>query len=422
MKRITVEVKPDHLQTLANVKQPIRAVSELIWNGLDADAEQVRVDLVRNQIDGLTSVLVADNGHGLAYDRAEEAFQNLGGSWKKNAIRTPGGRLMHGQLGKGRFKAFGIGSSVSWNTRYKENGALFEYSISGSSSRLGVFDITDVAKSMSTSSGTTVEVSVHKNYISLASDKAPAEIAEEFALYLRQYPKVSLIYDGVTIDTSSLIRNVADFNLGELKLNEDETTTAALSVVEWNRPADRAIFLCDESGVALHKMSVGIQAPGFEFTAYLKSPYIRKLDAAGGLLLEEIDPGLNILLEASRTKLREYFRQRAAETTSEVVAQWKKENIYPYEGEPASVIEKAERQSSTSSPSTLTHIFQTSTVPTSRIRSCLSSSLNKHWNVILANSSSSLMTSLACPPKRRKSWQSCSVRPRSPASSVPRRS
>ena len=188
---------------------------------------------------------------------------------------------MHGQLGKGRFKAFGIGSTVSWSTRYKENGVIFEYTISGSSSKLGNFDITDAEKSSASSSGTTVEVSVHKNYTSLTGESARDEIAQEFALYLLQYPKVNLFYDGAKINIGSLIRNVVAFNLGEIKLNEDETIKAELSVVEWNRPTDRAIFLCDKSGVALHKMNVGIQAPGFEFTAYLKSPYIRKLDATG---------------------------------------------------------------------------------------------------------------------------------------------
>ncbi len=344
MKRITVQVQPDHIQAIANVKQPLTAISELIWNGVDADANEVNVTLIRNKIDGLSGVTVEDNGHGLPYSQAEDAFQKLGGSWKKDAIRTPAGRLMHGQLGRGRFKAFGIGSLVTWTSRYKENDKLLEYSISGSSNKLGDFEISDIVESSASSSGMTVELSVHKNYTSLMGDKAQAEVAELFALYLRQYPNVSLIYDGKKIDIAALIRNVADYLIGVIKERDGEASETHLSVVEWNQPTERALFLCDESGVALHKMSVGIQAPGFEFTAYLKSAYIRKLDATGSLHLEEVDPTLNSLLEASRGKLREHFRERAAEVTAEVVAEWKAEKIYPYEGEPVSVIEKAERE------------------------------------------------------------------------------
>ena len=49
MKTITVEVQPDHLQTLAKVKRPLVAVTELMWNGLDADASQIDVVLRRTK-------------------------------------------------------------------------------------------------------------------------------------------------------------------------------------------------------------------------------------------------------------------------------------------------------------------------------------------------------------------------------------
>jgi histidine kinase/DNA gyrase B/HSP90-like ATPase len=344
MKRINVEVQPDHLQSIANVKRPLAAVAELIWNGLDADANEVRVDLFRNNLDGLTRVFVQDNGAGLPYAQSETAFQNLGGSWKKNATRTPGGRLLHGQLGRGRFKAFGIGSSVLWHSKYRDNGVVHEFTISGSSGNLDEFEISDPSKTTDTTSGMSVDVSVHKNYTSLLDEKARDELAEEFALYLLQYPNVKIIYDGKTIDPNLLIDHVADYDLGDVALPDGTKITATLTAIEWKRTTDRALYLCDESGVTLHKMNVGIQAPGFEFTAYLKSSYIRGLDASGGLFLEAVDPGLNALVEASRKQLREHFRRRAAEQTTGIVEEWKREHIYPYEGEPKSVIETAERQ------------------------------------------------------------------------------
>jgi hypothetical protein len=345
MKIIIVEVQPDHLQTIARVKRPLSAVAELIWNGLDADATQIDVELRRNQMEGLTGVVVADNGHGLPYDDAEDAFQKLGGSWKKNALKTKGkGRMLHGQLGRGRFKAFAIGTSVIWNTRYRDNGGVSEYTISGSSSKIGTFEVGDVAKLKSKKSGTDVDVALSKNFSSLSGDQAWNEIAEEFAPYLLQYQDVKITYDGKKVDPSALFRNVADYDLGKIEIPDHGETTARLSVIEWNQTTDRALFLCDESGVALHKISVGIHAPGFEFTAYLKSPLIRELDAEGNLVFEEIDPSLNLLIEAERGTLREHFRRRAAETTVELVESWKKENIYPYQGEPKNMVEAVERQ------------------------------------------------------------------------------
>jgi hypothetical protein len=43
MKTLTVKVEGDHLRTLSHAKKPILAVAELIWNGLDADAQEVSV-------------------------------------------------------------------------------------------------------------------------------------------------------------------------------------------------------------------------------------------------------------------------------------------------------------------------------------------------------------------------------------------
>ena len=55
MKRITVEVREDHLENLAQTK-PILAMAELIWNALDAEATEVRVEFLENDIQGLESL------------------------------------------------------------------------------------------------------------------------------------------------------------------------------------------------------------------------------------------------------------------------------------------------------------------------------------------------------------------------------
>ena len=239
MKTITVEVQADHLQSIARIKRPLTALAELIWNGLDADAEEIQVAFQKNDIEGLTRVVVRDDGHGLPYEEAEAAFQNLGGSWKRSAQKTRRkGRILHGQLGKGRFKVFAIGTSIIWNTRYPTNGHFSEYSISGSSSNIGTFSISDPKDAENKRSGTEVEVSLSKNFVSLISDEARREVAEEFALYLLQYPEDKLIYDGERIDPSALFKAVNEYDLGTVEFASGESTTARLSVIDWSRSTD----------------------------------------------------------------------------------------------------------------------------------------------------------------------------------------
>jgi len=62
------------------------------------------------------------------------------------------------------------------------------------------------------------------------------------------------------------------------------------------------------------------------------------------LFIEGIHPGVHALYEAAVLQIRDHFRRRAAERASELVHQWKREGIYPYEGEPATPLEHTERQ------------------------------------------------------------------------------
>jgi hypothetical protein len=126
----SVEIQPDFLERQTKA-QPIAAVAELIWNGLDADATAVTVDLEDDHFGGLRRIIVTDNGHGIPHADAPTLFRNLGGSWKKHGARTKlRNRLLHGQEGRGRFKAFALGGVVDWKTTYARDNRLFRYEIS----------------------------------------------------------------------------------------------------------------------------------------------------------------------------------------------------------------------------------------------------------------------------------------------------
>src|SRR5437016_5639328 len=97
MKRVTVSVQNDYLERMSKT-WPINAVAELVWNSLDADADRIKVKLIENTMGGLERLTVTDNGHGLDYALAEQAFGSLGGSWKKTAKKTRGkDRYLHGR-------------------------------------------------------------------------------------------------------------------------------------------------------------------------------------------------------------------------------------------------------------------------------------------------------------------------------------
>src|SRR3546814_12759855 len=55
-------------------------------------------------------------------------------------------------------------------------------------------------------------------------------------------------------------------------------------------------------------------------------------------------PELREAVDAAREAIKEHFRERAAQRARNVVDEWKSADIYPFKGEPATPVEKAERQ------------------------------------------------------------------------------
>jgi hypothetical protein len=104
---LTLKAKNDHLQKVASTRDYVKALSEFVWNALDGDATAVSVELARNALGGLESIVIRDSGTGISKSRAEHDFESLGESWKRQTHRTPLlSRAMHGKEGQGRLRFF----------------------------------------------------------------------------------------------------------------------------------------------------------------------------------------------------------------------------------------------------------------------------------------------------------------------------
>lgn len=346
MKIISVEVRPDHLRRMAAVKKPSLALTELVWNGLDADAMDIAVSFESTLLGGLTAIRVRDNGTGMTPLEAEHSFGSLGGSWKKFGSKSKhGGRLLHGRAGKGRFRAFALGEHVEWSTCARVGNKRQRYTIEGSLNQLGTFRITDVEDvNDDTPTGTTVTVTNLLKEFRLRGDHSRMEMAEQLAIYLRQYSDVVVRYDGVRVDPAALETHSANYDIGPVPLEDGREVNASVLVIEWSIPTERSLFLCDEAGFAHHRVAPKIQAPGYQFTAYLRSPYVSELLDENLLELDDLNEGGSRLVEAAKQQLKAHFRGRTAQLASELVNEWKRRDIYPYAGNPSTPVEEAQRQ------------------------------------------------------------------------------
>jgi hypothetical protein len=341
-----VEVQADHIKRLGLVR-PVAAIMELVWNGLDADATEVHVHVESDLLGGVRSIEVVDNGTGMSHPSAREGFVKLGGSWKQKAGKTKGERrLLHGRLGRGRFRAFALGDRVVWTTIAQERGKKFLFEITGTTETRVQFDIAEPTET-DEPTGTRVLITEIPTAISLDSvsgQKATQAIVEEFAIYLHKYSTVKIFFDGVQLDPSSLEENQTAYDLTPVIGKGDVELPVRLEIVEWKMKTDRHLYLCDGNGFTLHRVPPMIHAPGFHFTAYLATDLFRQQEDAGLLEIEEPTDKVAPVIEEARQQLRAHFKGRHSLTARELLATWKERMIYPFEGEAQNPIEEAQRQ------------------------------------------------------------------------------
>jgi hypothetical protein len=337
VQQIEVKVENDHIQRITTAK-PIVAISELIWNAYDADAREVRIELEEGQLTKLGVIRIVDDGTGISADEVETLFQSLGGSWKQRAGKTNGGRSIHGEKGQGRFKAFALGDRVTWVSRH----AGKKFSIGGDKSNLKRFSISDTVPAEST--GCTVEIeNVVRDFEIWAEDGFAEQVRDVFALQLYEDPNFCIIYDGQNIDAREAIRDVTPYEVTAITEDGHEYK-ATLDIIEWKKKVERKLMLCLPGRFSFHEMAPGIHARGFDFTAYLTADHFQSLADNNTEGLVELDPPSMELVEASKAKLREHFREREAERSRGKILEWKEAKIYPYEGKSSDPIEINERQ------------------------------------------------------------------------------
>lgn len=321
MNTIEITAKKDFMQQIA-AAPAMRALSELIWNGFDAGADHVEVSIGTNAIGGLEELRVRDNGSGIFQGHVRDLFGNLGESWKRGQSKMYG-RVLHGRNGRGRFKGFAIGNHVEWNSCYEHEGQRFQYSIAGEADSLISMNFSDPQPASGQPTGTEVWITdIRGTFGSLLSEKAPQDLAKIFAVYLNQYPGLRLIYDGTEIRPDTALHRKSTVKAEELPIE----------IFEWTMNTKRSIQLCDLNGNMLDEVEVGssVRAPGYHFTAKVRSHRFQELNQENRLSLGELEPDVAHAAEVVRHQLSEHFKERKQAETQTSLETWVAEGSHPF--------------------------------------------------------------------------------------------
>lgn len=337
-----ISAADDHLARMVGTR-PVHGLAELVWNAFDANATEVSIEIRLTALGAVNEVSVADNGHGFAAAEIDDLFGHVGGSWKHQAAsrktRT-GNRILHGNKGEGRWKAFSIGDRVVWEsvTAPADGSAHESVRLVMSEQHLDEYDWNGPQKTDRSAGTRTTVVAGTREPNALLADRARADLTSILALYLTQYPDVTVTYDGTLLRVENLITR-----RDELPVEyENPHGPVTVTVLEWSGSVERALFLCDETGATLHESNVRIHAPGFVFTAYVRWAGFRIHESL--LPLADLDNGeVGPAVEAAREAVRAHFRDRRIEDTKNVVQEWRDEQVYPYSEDPKDALGQAEQ-------------------------------------------------------------------------------
>ncbi|MCF2517776.1 ATP-binding protein [Dyadobacter sp. CY351] len=343
-KIIDIGVEKDHIESLTRANG-INALAELLWNSLDADASEVKIEYVPTELGNYEYIKVLDNGHGLTYEKAQDVFSRLGGSEKKNKTQSPSGRQFHGKEGKGRYKGLALGDLVKFTSVYQNNGAYSEFTITLDRNQLSRTEISDVRqlKKGEGKAGFAVEIGNvnFKNADYALKSENRKELEERFASYWTSYPKFKIFFNDIELQFASLIKNTEQtevmVHLGDLSYK------FIIKILEWNFENKKKTYLCNAQGIPFLETNLGVRS-SIPISVFIQSVYIEKLHRENALDLYEANEILFGILKESKDFARDYVRRRLHEYSKEFINDLKKKGIYPYKEPAENIIEVSKRQ------------------------------------------------------------------------------
>lgn len=344
---LRLQAGDDHVERLAHENDPVRAVVELIWNAIDAEATEVVVTLERDETLGaIVKTTVADNGHGIGPDELEPTFGRIGGSWKRLATRTKNGkRALHGKRGEGRLRAFALGNRVAWVSHSVDTaGQLYRVEISGNVTHRNLFG-RDIERAKDVPPGTVVTAwnDTQKALLPLEPARALSVLLSHFAPVLLNDTELRITYSGTVLDPYDEIASTDDY---QLPFSDDERGVvhlAALRIIEWTTVRHRAIYYGQDAEHFVYEESAQDVEPQFRYSAYVTWEGLdhNALSMIGLGNMAEAPVGA--LWAAARDGIRAHFTERRRARRREQLEKWKNERVYPFDGEATTETEKAER-------------------------------------------------------------------------------
>lgn len=170
---------------------PWEPIAELVWNGLDAGARNIAIEVEETEAHGTAKVTISDDGHGIDFTRPLDNFRRFNDSLKKKS------HALHGSKGRGRLAFHKICRNAAWLTKYEGQNAVIKIDSSSLKDIVGrtIPNEEQHHKLRELASGTVVELA---NFFKNLPDTETLsrELSLEFGWHLALNPTKSISLNG----------------------------------------------------------------------------------------------------------------------------------------------------------------------------------------------------------------------------------
>ena len=266
-----------------------KALAEYIWNGFDAGANIVELIYEANELGGIESITIIDNGDGINYNRLDRTFRPFFESEKDFAMAVK--RKMsavHGKNGVGRLTFFTFAHHARWRTVFDNGEDLFEYFIDIDKSTLNEYSSTEPKPSTEAQTMTSVEFT--EIHASITDYNFEIDITEflikcfGWFLELNIERDFNIFINGNSLDYSGIIGDTESFYPTEYDGNMQ--VEFDIRYVRWQ---ERLIdeyshyYFIGSDNIERFKETTTLNNKGDNFyhSVYIRSDYFDMLDSLG---------------------------------------------------------------------------------------------------------------------------------------------
>lgn len=334
----SVLITPEGIQkNLKNIK-PLDAICEYIWNGFDAFATQVEVELHRNKMGLINMITIRDNGCGINYDELKYKFQPFNDSKKANVSQKTNHTLPHGRKGIGRLTFFAFSQTARWDTVYRKDGNTYEYYISMNKDSLNQYDDNGEKLPCKVEKLTGTKVSFTQ-LESMEKEDIINKIKEEFFwfLELNKENDYKIIVDKECIDYSDFVEHTENMDVSKYGCKE----TYDVRFVQWKQKLGNEysrIYYLGSDNKERYKETTKLnkRADHFFHSVYIKSSYFddfhftnEEIEGQGDLFPNKCDDEYKILINGINTFLIKYRSRYLKEASDAYISKLIDDKLYP---------------------------------------------------------------------------------------------